>query len=62
MKNNKTKKYHPEYTKSEIIAALGLRRVNRYSDNKRVWISAAGKEYASIKEAALDMPKKEGEK
>jgi hypothetical protein len=61
-KKNKTNKYHPEYTKAEIIAALGLRRVTRYSDGARVWISADGKEYTSIKEASNDLPQKEGAK
>jgi hypothetical protein len=60
-KKNKTNKTG-EYTKTEIINLLALRRVTRYSDGKRVWISAEGKEFDSVAQAAKILPQKGGEK
>jgi len=42
-------------SKRDIIEALGLRRVTRYSDGKRVWVSVKGKEYDSLADAANEM-------
>jgi hypothetical protein len=60
-KKNSSNKFG-EYTKAEVIALLGLRRVSRYSDGKRVWISAEGKEFESVVQAALTLPKKDSKK
>lgn len=51
-----------EHSKADVINALGLRRVNRLSDGKRVWLDLNGNEYASIAQAAAMLkPQKEGE-
>lgn len=54
-------KRSPKYqlSKAEIIKTLGLKRVMRMSDKKRVWVSIEGKEYESLSEAAKFMPKRE---
>ena len=61
-KKNVSKKFG-EYTKAQVIKLLGLHRVNRLSDGKRVWLDLNGKEYASLADAvAVLKPKKEGGK